>query len=84
MTVLAARNRQANWSHSDMVLWGLALREVLKNEAEVSQARRIISRYREWTAEVVVQTPLYAVFTKSVTTGGSDWFKEQPSESEEM
>lgn len=33
----------------------------------------------EWTAEVVVQAPLYAVFTEGVTTGGSDWLKEQPS-----
>lgn len=40
--------------------------------------------FTEWTAKVVVQTPLYAVFTKSVPTGCSDWFKEQPLESGEM
>lgn len=31
----------------------------------------------------MVKTPLYAVFTEGVTTGGSDWLKEQPSKDRE-
>lgn len=37
--------------------------------------------FAEWTAEVVVQTPLYAVLTEGVTTGSGDWFEEQPADS---
>lgn len=39
--------------------------------------------FAERTAEVVVQTPLYAVFTKGVTTGSRDWLKKQPFEDRE-
>ena len=35
--------------------------------------------FTEWTAEVVVQTPLDAVFAEGVTTGGCDWLKKQPA-----
>lgn len=34
--------------------------------------------FAERTAKVVVQTPLHAVFTESVTTGRSYWLEKQP------
>lgn len=34
--------------------------------------------FAERTAEVVVQTPLHAVFTEGVTTGRSYWLEKQP------
>lgn len=39
--------------------------------------------FAERTAEVVVQAPLDAVFTESVTTGSSDWLEKQPLEDRE-
>lgn len=50
----------------------------------IRECRHLLQRlFAEWTAEVVVQTPLYAVFTKGVTTGSCDWLKKQPFEDRE-
>lgn len=39
--------------------------------------------FAEWAAEVVVQTPLYAVFTEGMTTWSGDWLKKQSSDGRE-
>lgn len=50
----------------------------------MQKCRHLLQRlFAERTAEVVVQTPLYAVFTKGVTTGSRDWLKKQPFEDRE-
>lgn len=50
----------------------------------VQKFQHLLQRlFAERTAEVVVQTPLNAVFTKGVTTGSCDWLKKQPFEDRE-